>query len=70
MTYGIGDKVKLSSGGPTMTVESVSGSKVICVWFYDHQVRRDVFDIDMLRTPGSPVVITRNQSRFRDSGGY
>lgn len=28
-----GDQVQLKSGGPIMTVESVSGVNVACIWF-------------------------------------
>ncbi|WP_372425850.1 YodC family protein [Salinarimonas chemoclinalis] len=32
MTFAVGDRVQLKSGGPGMTVESV-GAKIVCVWF-------------------------------------
>jgi uncharacterized protein YodC (DUF2158 family) len=28
-----GDKVKLKSGGPVMTVESIDGNNIDCIWF-------------------------------------
>lgn len=29
----VGDQVQLNSGGPIMTVESMEGSYVTCIWF-------------------------------------
>ena len=31
--FNVGDIVKLKSGGPDMTVDSASSSRIICVWF-------------------------------------
>lgn len=39
-----GDTVQLNSGGPGMTVENVSGNKVLCSWHNGRTVDRAVFD--------------------------
>jgi uncharacterized protein YodC (DUF2158 family) len=31
--FNVGDVVRLKSGGPNMTVDNASGSRIICVWF-------------------------------------
>jgi uncharacterized protein YodC (DUF2158 family) len=31
--FNIGDVVRLKSGGPNMTVDNASGSRIQCVWF-------------------------------------
>jgi uncharacterized protein YodC (DUF2158 family) len=31
--FNVGDIVKLKSGGPNMTVDNASGSRVMCNWF-------------------------------------
>jgi uncharacterized protein YodC (DUF2158 family) len=50
----IGDIVSLASGGPNMTVQSVSKAPfgrqpVHCVWFEKNKLARDVFDLGVLR---------------------
>lgn len=47
-TFVAGDLVTLKSGGPKMTVESVSGDDVNCVWFYGSQYTRDTFPWEAL----------------------
>lgn len=32
-----GDVVQLKSGGPAMTVDSLHGDEVLCVWFANEQ---------------------------------
>jgi uncharacterized protein YodC (DUF2158 family) len=31
--FNVGDIVKLKSGGPNMTVDNASSSRIICTWF-------------------------------------
>ncbi len=31
--FNVGDVVRLKSGGPHMTVDNASGSRIICTWF-------------------------------------
>lgn len=33
MQFNLGDVVKLKSGGPSMTVNEISGSQAHCTWF-------------------------------------
>lgn len=52
----VGDKVKLNSGGPTMTIDSVaedaSSVRVTCVWFTESGVPQTAcFDLRCLRAP-------------------
>ncbi|MBN8815294.1 MAG: DUF2158 domain-containing protein [Sphingomonas sp.] len=44
MDYQIGDTVILKSGGEIMTVESVEGGSIDCVWFNGKKVERSSFD--------------------------
>ncbi len=53
-----GDVVTLKSGGPDMSVEefewnAISGTfnnnKVDCVWFVDDELRKNTFDISVLK---------------------
>lgn len=48
-TFGVevGDVVRLKSGGPRMTVESVAGL-ISCAWFAGCHAKRGFFDLDML----------------------
>jgi uncharacterized protein YodC (DUF2158 family) len=54
MEFEIGMKVKLKSGGPTMTIHAVDGDNITCTWF-DKAARKDgvfhaktIEDADML----------------------
>ena len=53
----IGTTVQLNSGGCGMTVESVSGDKVGCVWHAGQSVRRDSFFESCLRLAQDPKTI-------------
>jgi uncharacterized protein YodC (DUF2158 family) len=44
-----GMKVKLVSGGDTMTVESVNGDKVTCVWQVGTIKQRHVLNASLIR---------------------
>ena len=47
--FKIGDNVKLSSGGPVMTVEGVaSNDKLRCVWWQKDAYQRAVLDPALL----------------------
>jgi uncharacterized protein YodC (DUF2158 family) len=41
--FKVGDKVKLKSGGPVMTVESISNGNVTCVWFAGSDAKYQAF---------------------------
>jgi uncharacterized protein YodC (DUF2158 family) len=47
----IGQVVTLQSGGPSMTVRSVDGSKAQCVWFEGTRLKSEQFDAVLLRQP-------------------
>ena len=42
--FNVGDVVKLKSGGPNMTVENASGSRIMCNWFEAGIVHQWQFD--------------------------
>ncbi len=44
-----GDRVKLKSGGPMMTVSNVSEDKIECSWFVDGNVQHDSFNAEVLK---------------------
>ena len=43
MALFVGDKVRLKSGGPSMTVEKIVGSEVHCCWFENNELKRTKF---------------------------
>ncbi len=47
--FKVGDTVRLLTGGPLMTVESVRGDDVVCVWFDNSKRWSDVFKAAALR---------------------
>ena len=50
-TFEQGDKVRLKSGGPTMTISSRavgSGNRYVCQWFEGHTMEHRVFPVDDL----------------------
>lgn len=46
--FEVGDVVQLNSGGPMMTVESVNGEGVFCIWFTNGRLECFKFDAVML----------------------
>ena len=48
--FEVGDVVRLKSGGPNMTVDNASSSRIICTWFdeADHVVHRMDFHLSSL----------------------
>lgn len=48
ITVVTGDVVYLKSGGPAMTVMSISGTIVKVGWIYEGDLRTETFQIDML----------------------
>jgi uncharacterized protein YodC (DUF2158 family) len=44
-----GDRVKLKSGGPLMTVSNVSNDKIECSWFFEGNIRHDHFNPEALK---------------------
>jgi uncharacterized protein YodC (DUF2158 family) len=67
MGFKVGDVVELNSGGPIMTVQSIHGSQVTCVWFNKTTgcfVESPLFAAT-LRTaeaPGDPLLNPANRS--------
>jgi uncharacterized protein YodC (DUF2158 family) len=60
-TFAVGEVVQLKSGGESMTVESIDGDNVGCVWFEGKRVQRDTFAAGALKTyvrPG-PIMLSR-----------
>ena len=43
-----GDVVRLKSGSPSMTVETVAGKQAMCSWFVDQIPRHETFNADAL----------------------
>jgi uncharacterized protein YodC (DUF2158 family) len=55
-TFKPGDAVRLKSGGPLMTVKSLQGNDVICVWFEGEMKKESEFLAATLeRDDGGPV---------------
>jgi uncharacterized protein YodC (DUF2158 family) len=47
--FAVGDVVKLKSGGPQMTVESLDNhDQISCIWFNDNKKHKDSFHKDLL----------------------
>lgn len=46
--FAVGDIVQLKSGGPKMTLESISGSTASCVWFEGSKQTRNRFILQTL----------------------
>ena len=60
--FNVGEVVRLKSGGPSMTVDGDSGSRIICAWFdQDGSFHRYDFDQGALEKvsadtpPGEPA---------------
>lgn len=51
MHFSIGDRVRLKSGGPVMTIEEISGDDISCVWFDNAGVVvRNIFNPQTIET--------------------
>jgi len=46
-----GDIVVLKSGGPKMTVDSISDNNISCIWFADNKAESRTFKEITLREP-------------------
>jgi uncharacterized protein YodC (DUF2158 family) len=62
MSFGIGDTVKLASGGPVMTVIEIKGDMAVCQWFSGNAARTaqvDSFHVNALRpfSRGGPAFL-------------
>ena len=45
----VGDVVRLKSGGPSMTIQSIeSTGDAKCAWFWNGRVRRYTFSVELL----------------------
>jgi len=53
----VGDVVRLKSGGPAMTVETVGGL-ISCAWFAGGHAKRGFFDLDMLELAPDAEAVT------------
>ncbi len=53
----IGDTVRLKSGGPQMTVNSIEDNVIKCQWFDGNNLKEGVFHKDQLEVePDEPYV--------------
>jgi uncharacterized protein YodC (DUF2158 family) len=63
-----GDVVRLKSGGPVMTVESIGGmgdpERINCVWFEKTKQMRDGFAAAALKIYEQPKAITVGPNYF------
>jgi uncharacterized protein YodC (DUF2158 family) len=53
----VGDVVRLKSGGPKMTVESIGGL-IACMWFARGHAKHGFFDLDMLELTADAELLT------------
>jgi len=58
-TFKIGETVQLKSGGPRMTVESVEGTNVTCVWFHEQTAKYGTFPAATLNHYTAPTTTVR-----------
>ena len=56
MTWNSGDRVKVKTGGPPMTVEHENEDmeRVQCVWFEGDKMKRELFHPAALEAAGPP----------------
>jgi len=48
--FGLGDTVRLRSGGPVMTInEKAQAGGLVCVWFADEDVKHHTFRAEALQ---------------------
>jgi uncharacterized protein YodC (DUF2158 family) len=63
MSFDIGDKVRLKSGGAAMVVEKIDGEDVHCVWQREGETKRDNYIAAVLEkvTPGPASAMPTRQ---------
>lgn len=49
MSFKPGDIVRVKSGGPEMTVKSVTGKDISCTWFNNGTLKRALFVVEELK---------------------
>lgn len=56
-----GDIVLLKSGSPKMTVNSVNGNTITCVWFVGTTCNKQAFNADALEAYVAPEPLTAEE---------
>ncbi|MBR1156814.1 DUF2158 domain-containing protein [Bradyrhizobium sp. JYMT SZCCT0428] len=62
MNFDKGDRVKLKSGSPMMTVSEVHGGLVWCVWFSKTTKYEDSFEPQVLEKAGLPTMSSTSEA--------
>ena len=48
MELKVGDTVRLKSGGPLMTIESIEDNRAFCNWFSNDELKNGTFNVETL----------------------
>lgn len=66
MSFKVGDRVQLNTGGPPMTVTEVNGDEVSCTWFVKDDYKTSMFPSAALASwsPPKPVVRVPRTKRW------
>jgi uncharacterized protein YodC (DUF2158 family) len=57
-TFTVGEIVQLKSGGPRMTIKSIDGSDVACIWFSGHKLNGRSFPLMTLMASSAESLST------------
>ena len=67
-TFNVGDTVQLKSGGPYMTIETITGDEVTCVWFEKTKRNSASFtSATLVKSSPAGVAVCKLSSRSVDS---
>ncbi len=50
--FEVGDVVRLKSGSPSMTIESIDAEGINCAWFVNDEVHYNYFNKEMIAKDG------------------